>query len=123
MDALGILTGTLANNFFQAIWLCCIVPEPKHNRKKTALIVAVTTLLYTGIVMAVCMAAFQRLSAPVGVFLGYLVGVLLYGIMYCFLVSASHPVKSLFFFYRILQRTYRYRYYCIYCDEYLCIGQ
>ena len=98
MSTLGILTGTLANNIFQAIWLCCIVPEPKHNRKKTVMIVTGTTLLYTWIAMTVCMIAFQKLSVPVGVFMGYLAGVLIYGIMYCFLVSASHPVKSLFLF-------------------------
>lgn len=98
MSTSEILTGTLANNIFQAIWLCCIVPEPKHNWKKTVLIVIGTTILYTWVAMTICMTAFQWLSAPVGVFLGYLAGVLLYGIMYCFLVSASHPVKSLFLF-------------------------
>lgn len=98
MDTLGILTGTLANNIFQAIWLCCIVPEPRHSRKKTISIVVVTTLLYTWIATTVCGLAFQKLSVPVGVFLGYSVGVLIYGAMYCFLISASHPVKSLFLF-------------------------
>lgn len=98
MSVLGILTGTLANNFFQAIWFCCIVPEPRHSRRKTVLIVAVTTLIYTWIATVVCSLAFQKLSVPVGVFLGYSVGVLIYGVMYCFLVSASHPVKSLFLF-------------------------
>ncbi|MCH5263864.1 MAG: hypothetical protein J1F42_13215 [Lachnospiraceae bacterium] len=96
MGVLGMLTGTLANNIFVAIWLCCIVPEPKHNRKRTVFIVAGTTLLYTCIVMIVCMTAFQKYSATVGVFLGYLVGILLYGIVYCFVLSASHPVKSIF---------------------------
>ena len=98
MNTLGILTGTLANNIFQAIWLCCIVAEPKHSRKKTVLIVTGTTILYTCIATAVCIMAFQKLSVPAGVFLGYLVGVVMYGLMYCFLVSASHPVKSMFFF-------------------------
>lgn len=98
MDTLGILTGTLANNFFQAIWLCCIVPEPKHSRKKTALIIIGTTVLYTFVALAVCVMAFQILPPVVGVFLGYLAGVVIYGIMYCFLLSASHPVKSLFLF-------------------------
>ena len=98
MNTLRILTGTLLNNIFHLIWFCCIVPEPKYNWKKTTMIIAGTTILYTGIVMAVCMAAFQSFSVPAGVFLGYLTGVLLYGVMYCFLLSASHPVKSLFLY-------------------------
>lgn len=98
MSTLGILTGVLSNNVFQAIWLYCIVPEPKHSRKKTALIIAGTTLLYTWIATVVCAVAFQSIPAFVGVFLGYMIGVILHGITYCFLISASHPVKSLFLF-------------------------
>ena len=95
---LSILTGILANNFFQAIWLYFIVAEPKYSRKMTALIVAGTTLLYSCIALAICTLSFQMISVPIGVFLGYVAGVLLYGVMYCFLLSASHPVKSLFLF-------------------------
>lgn len=98
MSTASILTGILANNFFQAIWLYFIVAEPKYSRKMTALIVAGTTLLYSCIALAICTLSFQMISAPIGVFLGYVAGVLLYGVMYCFLLSASHPVKSLFLF-------------------------
>ena len=98
MSTMEILTGIVANNIFQAIWLCCIVPEPKYNRKKTVLIVTDTTILYTGVALAICTLAFRVLPAAVGVFLGYVAGVIIYGSMYCFLVSASHPVKSLFLF-------------------------
>lgn len=98
MSTLGILTGILANNIFQAIWLCCIVAEPKHNRKKTVLIVAGTTVFYTFVALAICTLAFRVLPAAVGVFLGYVAGVIIFGFMYCFLLSASHPVKSLFLF-------------------------
>lgn len=98
INTLGILTGILANNIFQAIWLCCIVPEPKHSRKKTVFIIAGTTVFYTFAALFICLWAFQIFPASVGVFLGYVAGVITYGSMYCFLVSASHPVKSLFFF-------------------------
>ncbi|MCH5342032.1 MAG: GHKL domain-containing protein [Acetatifactor sp.] len=98
MSTLEILPGIIANNLFQAIWLLCTVPESKHSRKKTVLIVTCTTIFYTFAALAICTLAFRILPAAVGVFLGYVAGVVIYGIMYCFLVSASHPVKSLFLF-------------------------
>ena len=98
MSTIEILMGIVANNIFQAIWLCCIVPEPKYSRKKTILIVTGTTILYTFAALAICALAFQVFPASVGVFLGYVAGVIIYGSMYCFMVSASHPVKSLFLF-------------------------
>lgn len=98
MSVLGIFTGVLANNIFQAIWLCCIVPEPKRSQKQIALIAAGTTVLYTGIATAICAVTFRTMSASIGVFLGYMIGVILYGVVYCFLISASHPGKSLFLF-------------------------
>ena len=98
MSTLQILTGIIANNFIQDIWLLCMVPEPKHSRKKTVLIVTCTTILYTFAALVICTLAFRVLPAAVGVFLGYLAGVAIYGIMYCCLVSASHPIKSLFLF-------------------------
>ena len=98
MTALKILAGILANNFMQAIWFCCIVPDPKYSRKRTVLIVSGTTVFYTFIAWAICLLAFQMFPASVGVLLGYLAGVIIYGIMYCFFVSASHPAKSLFLF-------------------------
>lgn len=98
MSTLGILTGILANNIFHTLWFCCIVPEPKHSRKQTMLIVTGTSLLYTVVALVICVASFQKLSVPIGLFLGYAAELLSYGIMYCFLVSASHPVKSLFLF-------------------------
>ncbi|MCH5281276.1 MAG: GHKL domain-containing protein [Lachnospiraceae bacterium] len=98
MSILGILTGILANNIFHCIWFSCLVPEPKHNKKKTGSIVIGTSILYTVVALAICVASFQILPVPVGIFLGYLAELLLYGLMYCFLLSASHPVKSLFLF-------------------------
>lgn len=98
MTTIEILPGILANNIFQAIWFFCLLPEPKYSRKKTALIVIGTTILYTFAALAICVTAFKILPASVGVFLGYVAGVVIYCIMYCFLLSASHPVKSLFLF-------------------------
>lgn len=98
MDALGILTGILANNIFHTIWFCYMVPEPKHSRKKTIMIVVGTSIIYTFVSLAVCVASFRYLSVPIGLFLGYAAELLIYGIMYCFVISASHPVKSLFLF-------------------------
>lgn len=98
MSTLEILPGVIANNLFQTIWLLCTVPEPKHSRKKTILIVTCTSILYTFAALAICTLVFRILPAAVGVFLGYVAGVVIYGVMYCFLVSASHPVKSLFLF-------------------------
>ena len=98
MRTIEILTGILANNIFQAIWFYCIVPEPKHSRAKTALIITGTTILYTFVALAICVTAFQVFPPAVGVFLGYVAGVVIYGLMYCFLLSASHPIKSLFLF-------------------------
>lgn len=98
MSTLGILTGIVANNIFHTIWFCNIVPEPKHSRKTTMLIVMLTSILYTVAALIICVASFQQLSVPIGLFLGYIAELLIYGIMYCFFVSASHPVKSLFLF-------------------------
>ena len=98
MTTIEILTGILANNIFQAIWFYCIVPEPKHSRAKTALIITGTTILYTFAALAICVTAFRVFPPAVGVFLGYVAGVVIYGVMYCFLLSTSHPIKSLFLF-------------------------
>ena len=98
MGTIGILIGILANNIFHTIWFCCIVPEPKYNRKRTVLIVIATSVLYTCVATFLCTVSFQKLSVPLGLFLGYAVELLLYGVMYCFLISASHPFKSLFLF-------------------------
>lgn len=98
MGTLGILAGLLANNIFHTIWFCLIVPEPKHSRKMTLLIVTATSILYTAAALVICVVSFQKLYIPVGLFLGYIAELILYGVMYCFLLSASHPVKSLFLF-------------------------
>ena len=98
MTTIEILTGILANNIFQSIWFYSIIPEPKYSRTKTALIITGTTILYTFMALAICTIAFRVFPPAVGVFLGYVAGVVIYGLMYCFLLSASHPIKSLFLF-------------------------
>lgn len=98
MSTLGILTGIICNNIFHTIWFCNIVPEPKHSRKTTVLIAICTSILYTFVALAICVASFELLSVPIGLFLGYAAELLIYGVIYCFLLSASHSVKSLFLF-------------------------
>ncbi|MCH5256571.1 MAG: GHKL domain-containing protein [Lachnospiraceae bacterium] len=98
MSTIGILIGILANNIFHTIWFCCIVPEPKYDRKRTRLIVIATSILYTCVATFLCTVSFQNFSVPIGLFMGYAAELLLYGIMYCFFISASNPVKSLFLF-------------------------
>lgn len=97
-STLGILVGILANNIFHTLWFWSIVPEPRYSRKKTMLVVTATSVLYTFVALGICVASFRYLTVPIGLFLGYAAELLLYGIMYCFIVSASHPIKSLFLF-------------------------
>lgn len=98
MSTLGILTGILANNIFQTIWLCCIVVEPKHSRKATMSIAVGISLIYTFVALAICLLCFRMFSIPAGIFAGYAVGIATYAVTFCFVLSASHPVKSLFFY-------------------------
>ena len=98
MSTLKILAGIAANNIFQALWLYCIVAEPKYSRKKTALIIISTAIFYTFIALIICVLSFKIFPAALGVFLGYVAGVVIFGVMYCFVISASHPIKSLFLF-------------------------
>ena len=98
MSTLGILTGILANNIFQAIWLICIIAEPKHSRKKSVLITVGVSVIYTFVALAICLVCFRMVSVPFGIFVGYVVGVIIFAATFCFLLSASHPVKSLFFY-------------------------
>ncbi|MCH5253299.1 MAG: GHKL domain-containing protein [Lachnospiraceae bacterium] len=98
MSALGILTGILANNIFQSIWLCCIVVEPRHGRKTTAAISVGISFVYTFVALAICLLCFRMFSVPVGIFVGYVVGIVVYALTFCLVLSASHPVKSLFLY-------------------------
>lgn len=92
----------LINNVFHGIWFCFIVPEPKYSRRKTVLIVIATTMLnecislllfylrYSGI------ASYETISISVSYLVGYLAAVVVYVIVYIFIISESHPAKSLF---------------------------
>lgn len=92
----------IMTNVFHTIWLCCIVAEPKYSRKKTVLIVVGTTLIYQCIALAAFylrfsgILSYEKVSITFSYFVVFLIGLFLYIIMYCFIISASHPVKSLF---------------------------
>lgn len=100
MDA--VITNVI-NNLFHLIWFFCITLEPKYSWKKTVLIVTGTTVLYQIIVLVLYYTGiYTVLNArtmpgfKVHYVVGYLLAVLVFGGMYLFVVSASHPAKSLF---------------------------
>lgn len=92
----------IINNAFIAIWIYCIVAEPKHSKKKTALITAGTAILAEGIALTVFylrlagVLDYEKIPITTTYLIFYVVGVILYAIVFCFLLSASHPVKSMF---------------------------
>lgn len=92
----------LINNIFHMIWFCSIVAEPKHSRKKTVFIVAVTTVFIELISLTVFgmryahILSYENVPIILSYFVWYLVGMLVLVAMYVFLLSASHPAKSLF---------------------------
>ena len=84
------------------IWFCSIVAEPRHSRKKTVLIVAVTTMLVEMISLAALyvrrtnILPYETVTKTVSYFTGFLTIMTIYTLMYVLLISASHPAKSLF---------------------------
>lgn len=85
------------------IWFCCIALEPKYSWKKTVMIMAGTTvfyqflalmLRYTGIYTI--LSAHNVPGFKVHYVIGYIMAVFVFGGIYVFVVSASHPAKSLF---------------------------
>ena len=92
----------IINNVLIAVWLCCIVAEPKHSKKKTALIVAGTAIIVecvalTGFYLRFSgILSYEKISITTTYLVFYVLGSIFYAIVFCFLLSASHPVKSLF---------------------------
>ena len=92
----------IITNVFHIIWLCSIVAEPKQSRKKTVMIVTGTTLIYQCITLIgfylrfAGILSYEKVSITLSYFVVSSAGMLLYVIMFCCLISASHPVKSLF---------------------------
>lgn len=98
------LITTVITNIFHAIWLCNIVAEPKYSRKKTVLIIIGTMLIYECITLIPPYLRYANILSygKVSITLSYLVfstlGFILFAIMFCFLISASHPIKTLFLY-------------------------
>lgn len=89
----------IINNVFHLIWFCSIVAEPKHSRKKTVFIITAVTVLIEFLSLTLLYArhvGILSVSLTTSYFVGYLFLMILYAVMYIFLVSASHPAKSLF---------------------------
>ncbi|MCH5256570.1 MAG: GHKL domain-containing protein [Lachnospiraceae bacterium] len=92
----------IITNIFHIIWFCNIVAEPKCSRKKTVLIVIGTTFIYECITLIPAylryagILSYEKVSITFSYFIFFLIGMIIYIIMFCFLLSASHPVKSMF---------------------------
>lgn len=99
---MNALITNMINNVFHMIWFCSIVAEPRHSRKKTVLIVAVTTMLVEMISLAALyvrrtnILPYETVTKTVSYFTGFLTIMTIYTLMYVLLISASHPAKSLF---------------------------
>lgn len=101
---MNALITNIINNIFHMIWLCCIALEPKHSWKKTVMIMAGTSIFFQffALILLRYMGIYTVLhdvSAPgfkVHYVIGYIVAVFIFGGIYLFVVSASHPAKSLF---------------------------
>lgn len=93
----------IINNLFHGLWLYSLVLEPKHSRKKTALISAGATVVLQLFSFFLFLVARWTADLP-GVavssrmlyFCGYCGVVLIFGVAFGFLLSASEPAKSLF---------------------------
>ena len=99
---MNALITNMINNVFHMIWFCSIVAEPRHSRKKTVLIVAVTTVLvemislFAFFLRRANIVPYEKVSMTLSYFTGYLTIMTIYILMYVVFVSASHPAKSLF---------------------------
>ena len=99
---MNALITNMINNVFHMIWFCSIVAEPRHSRKKTVLIVAVTTILSEMISLAAFFLrytntlSYEKVPVTLSYFIGYLSIMSLYAFMYVLFLSKSHPAKSLF---------------------------
>lgn len=92
----------IINNILHGLWFYSIVLEYKHSRKKTAAISAAAVVLSQ--IAMMCLAALalrmgwiQGEQSRTLLYLGgYLVTMLVYGIIFVFFMSGSEPAKSVF---------------------------
>lgn len=88
----GIITNII-NNIFHIFWLLSITIEPKHSYKKTVFITIFYTLLYQVFtVIVLC-----NMPHAIAIASSYFVAIIVFGAIYIFGISDSHPAKSLFF--------------------------
>ena len=99
---MNALITTFLTNIFHIIWICSIVAEPKYSRKKTILIVTGATLINQCIILLAFylrmtgILSYETISITFSYFIVSSLGMIFYFIMFCCIISASHPVKSLF---------------------------
>lgn len=93
MQYAAIITNII-NNIFHIIWFTCITIEPKYSRRKTVCILSVAGFVYPAILM---IGLRQSIILDRNIYMaGYLLASLFFGITYIFVISVSHPVKSVF---------------------------
>lgn len=100
--AVEALVTNVINNICHVIWFYCITLEPKYSRKKTAgiavcaglfmqiITLGITSMRMTGVL------SYSRVPSIWVYFAGYLLSMFVFGGAYVFIMSASHPVKSIF---------------------------
>lgn len=99
---MNALITNIINNILHGLWFYSIVLEYKHSRKKTAAISAAAVVL-SQIAMMVLAASALRMgwtqneqSRTLLYLGGYLVTMLVFGIIFVFFMSGSEPAKSVF---------------------------
>lgn len=96
------LITNIINNICHIVWFYCITLEPKYSRKKTAGIVVCAGLFMQIIVWGITLmrmtGALPYSSVPsIWVyFAGYFLSMFVFGGAFVLIMSASHPVKSIF---------------------------
>ncbi len=97
---MNALITNIINNVFHGIWFYCILLEPKYSRRRSVATLAGTTLFFQAVVLAMRYFLADMPYGGTGIMLRYLAGYFLatfiFGGVYIFCLSASHPVKSLF---------------------------
>ena len=102
MNPINALITNVVNNLFHIIWFCNLVPETKYGKKKTALIVTGTVAVYqllalAGYYLYSSQDSARELPEKMAAYrAGYLLAVVLLGVMFYFWISKLDVVKSLF---------------------------
>lgn len=89
MDA---LITNMINNVFHIIWFVCIALEPKHSAKRMLLIEIAAAAFYQ---ILVILLFYYKAGESWMYLAAYLLAVCIFGGIFIFFLSASHPAKSL----------------------------